>query len=74
MDMSAKFVGFVLAAYAVAFTLLVVLIGGMLARMRLVRKRLASLEAEGAARRAAPVRPVAASAEMVTAEQGQKAS
>ena len=74
MDMSAKFVGYVLAAYAVAFTLLSVLIVGMLVRMHMVRKRLAALEAEGVARRAAPVRPMATSAEMVSAEQGQETS
>ena len=74
MDMSAKFVGYVLAAYAVAFILLAVLIGSIFARMRLVRKRLAGLEGEAAARRAAPVRPVAARAEMVSTEQGQEVS
>ena len=68
MDMSAKFVGYVLAAYAVAFVLLAALIGGTLWRMRTVRRRLAMLEAQGATRRKAPARPAAASARMVTTE------
>ena len=80
MDLSAKHVGFVLSAYAVAFTLLAVLIGAIVMRMRLVRRRLAALEAEGAVRRAAPARPAVAGAEMsgdvnmASAEQGQEAS
>ena len=65
MDMSAKFVGYVLAAYAVAFVLLAALVAGILLRMRRVRRRLAALEAQGARRRKAPAHPAAASAEMV---------
>ena len=67
MDMSAKFVGYVLAAYAVAFVLLAVLVGGIVLRMRRVRRQLAMLEAQGARRRKAAARP-AASAEMVERE------
>jgi len=74
MDLAAKHIGFVLSAYAVAFVLLSALIVAIVVRMRLVRRRLAALEAEGAARRAAPARPAAASARMVSAEQGQEAS
>ncbi len=74
MDLAAKHIGFVLSAYAVAFVLLTVLIGGIVLRMRLVRRRLAALEEEGAARRAAPARPAVASGRMVSAEQGQEAS
>ncbi len=67
MEMSAKFVGYVLASYAVTFVLLAVLIGGIVWRMHAVRRKLTMLEAQGAHRRKAPVRP-AASAEMVERE------
>ena len=79
MDLSAKHVGFVLASYAVAFTLLTVLVGAILVRMRHVRRRLAALEAEGASRRAA-ASPAPARAEMsdraqaASPEQGQEAT
>ena len=69
MDLTAKHIGFVLAAYAVASVLLAVLVGGIVWRMRMVRRRLAMLEAQGAARRKAPARPAAASARMATTEQ-----
>ena len=68
MDLSAKHVGFVLSAYAVAFTLLTVLVAGILWRMRRVRSRLAALEEQGVRRRKAPARPATASAEMVERE------
>ncbi len=52
MDFAAKHIGYVLASYGVAFVLLAMLIGIILVRMRMVKKRLAELEAQGASRRA----------------------
>ncbi|GEM_PF-7058422 len=61
MDLAAKHIGFVLASYAVAFTLLALLVVLLLLRMRTVRRRLRVLEEQGARRRAA-ARPAGARA------------
>ena len=68
MDLSAKHVGFVVAAYAVAFVLLAALIAGIVVRMRLVQRRLTTLEAQGARRRKIAPSSAVASGEMVERE------
>ena len=51
MDLAARHVGFVLAAYGVAFVALAALIAGIVIRARNVRRRLEELERIGAPRR-----------------------
>ncbi len=65
MDLAAKHIGFVLASYAVAFVLLAGLILFLVARMRHVRRRLATLQAQGARRRRA-----AAARQVTPADEG----
>ena len=57
MDMAAKHIGFVLAAYGVAGVVITGLIIGEWLRARAVRRRLAELERLGAPRRARAAAP-----------------
>ena len=67
MDMAAKHVGFVLAAYGVAGVVISGLIIGEWLRARAVRRRLTELERLGAPRRARAATPAAASKKEQTA-------
>ena len=74
MDFAAKHIGFVLASYAVAAVLLLGLVAALLLRMRNVRRRLAELEAQGAARRRKAAMPKTRDREALTVKHGQEAS